>query len=99
MKALTKQRYFATSVLCALGLTLAAASGAYAAESASGLARLDGSIGHAGKFDPFTDGARGVHDPRSPFTDGAHSVNAPRDVFTDGARSVQEARSAFSDGA
>ena len=107
MKTLAQRRNLATSILCALGLTLAAASGAHAAAPVSGLARLDGSIARVGnvdpyldgaklgKVDPFTDGAR--IDKRDPFTDGARIDK--RDPYTDGARSIQEARDTFTEGA
>lgn len=83
MKTLAQRRNLAVSVVCAVGLTLATASAASAATPISGLARLDGSIGHVGKADPFTDGAR--LDKRDPYTDGARSIQEARDTFTDGA--------------
>ncbi|MGO4812288.1 hypothetical protein AB4156_22265 [Cupriavidus sp. 2MCAB6] len=104
MKTLTQPRTLAVTLLCAIGLSMAAAS-AHANSPVSDLARLDGSIGRT--VDAFTDGARtGPRDPftdgahngrRDPFTDGAH--NGPRDPYTDGARGTNEARSSFSDGA
>ncbi|WP_011301680.1 MULTISPECIES: hypothetical protein [Cupriavidus] len=107
MKTLAQRRNLATSVLCALGLTLAAASGAHAASPVSDLARLDGSIGRVGNVDPYLDGAKlGKVDPYTdgaklgkvdPFTDGANL--GKRDPYTDGARTVQESRDAFTDGA
>jgi len=107
MKTLAKPRKLAVSVLCAVGLTLAAASAAHAATPVSDLARLDGSIGHVGKADPYLDGARmGKFDPYTdgsklgkvdPFTDGAKVGKS--DPYTDGARSIQEGRDAFTDGA
>ncbi|QOT79773.1 hypothetical protein [Cupriavidus basilensis] len=92
MKTLAQPRTLAVSLLCAIGLSMAAAS-AHASTPVSDLARLDGSIGRT--VDAFTDGAR--NGPRDPFTDGARS--GPRDPYTDGARGVNEPRSSFSDGA
>ncbi|MGO4332042.1 hypothetical protein AB4Z48_33060 [Cupriavidus sp. 2TAF22] len=92
MKTLAQPRTLAATLLCAIGLSLAAAS-AHASTPVSDLARLDGSIGR--QIDAFTDGAR--QGPRDPFTDGA--LTGQRDAFTDGARSVSDARSSFSDGA
>jgi len=89
---LAQPRTLAATLLCAIGLSLAAAS-AHASTPVSDLSRLDGSIGR--KVDSFTDGARSG--PRDPFTDGART--ALRDAFTDGARGVNEPRSSFSDGA
>lgn len=107
MNTLAQRRSLATSVLCALGLTLAAAAGAHAAEPVSDLARLDGGIARVGNVDPYLDGANnGKRDPYTdgaklgkvdPFTDGANL--GKRDPYTDGARAVNEARSAFTDGA
>lgn len=91
MKTLAQPRTLAVSLLCAIGLSMAAAS-AHAGTPVSDLARLDGSIGRT--VDAFTDGAR--NGPRDPFTDGARS--GPRDPYTDGARGVNEPRSSFSDG-
>jgi len=62
---------------------LAAAAGAQAASSG------------VGARDPYTDGARAVHDARSPFNDGARSVQSPRSPYSDGARYVDP----FTDGA
>ncbi|KWR87622.1 hypothetical protein [Cupriavidus sp. IDO] len=103
MKTLAQRRNLAVSVLCAIGLSLTAASVAHASEAVSDLSRLDGSIGKVdpyldgakvGKFDPYTDGAKlGKVDP---FTDGANL--GKRDPFTDGAN-IQDARDAFTQGA
>ncbi|MDF3834900.1 hypothetical protein P3W85_18330 [Cupriavidus basilensis] len=92
MKTLAQPRTLAATLLCAIGLSMAAAS-AHAATPVSDLARLDGSIGRT--VDAFTDGAR--NGPRDPYTDGARI--GQRDVFSDGARGVNEPRSSFSDGA
>ncbi len=107
MKTLAQRRNLATSVLCALGLTLAAAAGAHAATPVSDLARLDGSIARIGKVDPYLDGAKlGKVDPYTdgaklgkvdPFTDGAKLGKV--DPYTDGARGIHEARDAFTEGA
>ncbi|WP_432261632.1 hypothetical protein [Cupriavidus sp. TMH.W2] len=95
MKTITQRRSLALSLLCAVGLSFAAAAHASEPVSAiSGNARLDGSIAHAGKADPFLDGAR-VGKP-DPYTDGAR-VGKP-DPFTDGAN-VTDRRDAFTDGA
>ncbi|UIF90051.1 hypothetical protein [Cupriavidus sp. UYPR2.512] len=95
MNTPSQRRNLAVSVLCAVGLTLAAASAAHAAPSVSGFGRMDGAISHVGKVDPFLDGAKlGKVDP---FTDGG-KVSKP-DPFTDGARSIHEARDPFTDGA
>ncbi|WP_420998112.1 hypothetical protein ACKI2N_033885 [Cupriavidus sp. 30B13] len=80
MKTLAQPRTLATTLLCAIGLSLAAAS-AHASTPVSDLARLDGSIGR--KVDAFTDGARTTQ--RDAFTDGARSVSEPRSSFSDGA--------------
>jgi hypothetical protein len=81
MKTITQRRSLALSLLCAVGLSFAAAT-AHAAEPVSDLARLDGGSAHVGKVDPFLDGAR-IGKP-DPFTDGAR-IGKP-DPFTDGAR-------------
>ncbi|AQV96327.1 hypothetical protein BJN34_20870 [Cupriavidus necator] len=92
MKTITQRRSLALSLLCAVGLSFAAA--AHAAEPVSDIARLDGSIAHVGKADPFLDGAKiGRADP---YTDGAR-VGKP-DPFTDGAN-VTDRRDAFTEGA
>ncbi|SCV02362.1 conserved exported hypothetical protein [Cupriavidus necator] len=81
MKTIAQRRSLALSLLCAVSLSFAAAA-AHASEPVSDIARLDGSIAHAGKADPFLDGARlGKADP---FTDGAKTTDR-RDAFTDGA--------------
>lgn len=81
MKTLAQRRSLLLSLLCAAGLSFAAAT-AHASEPVSDLARLDGSIGHVGKADPYTDGAKmGKVDP---FTDGASTTDR-RNAFTDGA--------------
>ncbi|WP_042880682.1 hypothetical protein [Cupriavidus necator] len=93
MKTLAQRRSLLLSLLCAAGLSFAAAT-AHASEPVSDIARLDGSIGHVGKADPFLDGARvGKADP---FTDGAKIGKF--DPFTDGA-SITDRRDAFTDGA
>ncbi|NUO87323.1 MAG: hypothetical protein HOQ33_02465 [Cupriavidus sp.] len=93
MKTLIPRRTLALSLLCAAGLSFAA--GAHASGPlASDLARLDGSSAHAGKADPFLDGAR-IGRP-DPYTDGARV--AKPDPFTDGAN-VTDRRNAFTDGA
>lgn len=92
MKTITQHRSLALSLLCAVGLSFAAA--AHASAPASDIARLDGSIAHVGKADPFLDGARvGKFDP---YTDGAR-VGKP-DPYTDGAN-VTGRRDAFTEGA
>lgn len=52
------------------------------------LATLAGTAGIASAAprttDPYTDGARSVHDQRSPFSDGARTVHEQRDPFTQG---------------
>ena len=98
MKTLSQLQGTAAAVLCTLGLTLAA-SAAHAAQPVSDLARLDGSIGHIGARDPYSDGARGINDHRSPYSDGARSVTEPRSPYSDGARTVTEQRDAFGEGA
>ncbi|MDW3686058.1 hypothetical protein RA280_30820 [Cupriavidus sp. CV2] len=80
MKTLARTTTLAATLLCAIGLSLAAGA-AHATTPASDLVRLDGSIGR--KIDGFTDGAR--IGQRDVFTDGARGVNEPRDSFTDGA--------------
>ncbi|MGH8785709.1 MAG: hypothetical protein ACREYA_11580 [Cupriavidus necator] len=81
MKTIAQRRSLALSLLCAASLSFAAAA-AHASEPVSDIARLDGSIAHVGKADPFLDGARlGKADP---FTDGAKTTDR-RDAFTDGA--------------
>ncbi|WP_454743083.1 hypothetical protein [Cupriavidus necator] len=81
MKTPAQRRSLMLSLLCAAGLSFAAAT-AHASEPVSDTARLDGSIGHVGKADPFLDGARvGKADP---FSDGASTTDR-RDAFTDGA--------------
>ncbi|CAJ94971.1 hypothetical protein CMPELA_19805 [Cupriavidus necator] len=81
MKTIAQRRSLALSLLCAVSLSFAAAA-AHASEPVSDIARLDGSIAHAGKADPFLGGARlGKADP---FTDGARTTDR-RDAFTDGA--------------
>ncbi|CAG9185189.1 hypothetical protein [Cupriavidus pampae] len=97
MKNLSKLQGTAAAVLVTLGLTMGAA--ANAAQPLTDIARLDGSIGHVGARDPYTDGARGVNEPRSTFTDGARSVNEPRSPYSDGARTVTERRDVFAEGA
>lgn len=93
MKTIAQHRSLALSLLCAIGLSLAGAA-AHAAEPVSDIARLDGSIGHAGKADPFLDGARvGRADP---YTDGARL--GKMDPFTDGAR-ITDRRDTFTEGA
>jgi hypothetical protein len=106
MKTLAQRRNLAVSVLCAIGLSLTAASVAHASEPVSDLSRLDGSIGRIGKVDPYLDGAKvGKFDPYTdgaklgkvdPFTDGANL--GKRDPYTDGAN-IQDARDAFTQGA
>lgn len=98
MTTLSKFQGVAATILCTIGLTLGA-SAAQAAQPATDLARLDGSIGRVGKTDPFTDGARGVNEPRSPYSDGARSVTEPRSPYSDGARTVTERRDPFGEGA
>ncbi|CAN7685012.1 hypothetical protein D9M68_83480 [compost metagenome] len=93
MKTITQRRSLALSLLCAVSLSFAAAA-AHASEPVSDIARLDGSIAHVGKADPFLDGAR-IGQP-DPYTDGAR-VGKP-DPFTDGAN-VTDRRDAFTDGA
>ncbi len=69
MKTLAQRRNLATSVLCALGLTLAVASGAHAATPVSDLARLDGSTARVGNVDPYLDApssARWIRTPTAP---------------------------------
>ncbi|MCY1204564.1 hypothetical protein D3C81_1803080 [compost metagenome] len=93
MKTLAQPRSLALSLLCAAGLSFAAVA-AHASEPVSDIARLDGSIAHAGKADPFLDGARiGRADP---YTDGAKQGKA--DPFTDGA-AITDRRDSFSEGA
>ncbi|MDK3025775.1 hypothetical protein QO239_24560 [Cupriavidus taiwanensis] len=92
MKTLIQRRTLALSLLCAAGLSFAAA--AHASEPVSDLARLDGSSAHVGKPDPFLDGAR-IGQP-DPYTDGARTGKP--DPFTDGAN-VTDRRNAFTDGA
>jgi len=78
----------AVSVLAAIGLSLAAATGAHARTLDSGIVRLGGSAAHVtDKRDMFTDGAR-ITDKRDPFTDGAR-VTDKRDPFLDGAHGTQ----------
>ncbi|MGY2491559.1 hypothetical protein [Cupriavidus sp. CP313] len=93
MKTIAQRRSLTLSLLCAVSLSFAAAA-AHASEPVSDIARLDGSIAHAGKADPFLDGARiGRADP---YTDGARLGKA--DPFTDGAKTTDR-RDAFTDGA
>ncbi len=94
MKTLAQTRCTALTLLCAAGLALGGIASAHAAAPVSDLARLDGSIGHVGKADPFLDGAK-IGKP-DPFTDGARIDK--RDPFTDGANVVDK-RDAFTDGA
>lgn len=91
MKTLAQPRLLALSLLCAAGLTVAAAS-AHASPLASAV--HDGAA-RVGKIDPYTDGAFGKRDP---YTDGAFG---PRSPYTDGARAehVRDARDGFSQGA
>lgn len=93
MKTLAQRRNLALSLLCAAGLSFAAVA-AHAAEPVSDISRLDGSIGHVGKVDPFLDGAR-IGRP-DPYTDGARQGKA--DPFTDGA-SITDRRDSFTEGA
>ncbi|MBP0621037.1 hypothetical protein [Cupriavidus consociatus] len=93
MKTLAQRRNLALSLLCAAGLSIAAAA-AHASEPLSDIARLDGGIAHVGKADPFLDGARiGRADP---FTDGARQGKV--DPFTDGA-AITDRRDSFTEGA
>ncbi|MFJ4293699.1 hypothetical protein ACIP1U_28620 [Cupriavidus sp. NPDC089707] len=93
MKTLAQRRSLALSLLCAAGLSFAAVA-AHASEPVSDIARLDGSIAHVGKVDPFLDGARiGRADP---YTDGAKQGKV--DPFTDGA-AITDRRDSFTEGA
>ncbi|MEM5430934.1 hypothetical protein [Cupriavidus oxalaticus] len=93
MKTLAQRRNLALSLLCAAGLSFAAAA-AHASKPVSDIARLDGSSAHVGKADPFLDGARiGRADP---FTDGAKQGKV--DPFTDGA-AITDRRDSFTEGA
>ncbi|MGT2489941.1 hypothetical protein ACU4GD_03905 [Cupriavidus basilensis] len=100
MKTLTQPRTLAVTLLCAIGLSMAAAS-AHANSPVSDLARLDGSIGRT--VDAFTDGrlapVRAIRSPMAPTTAvGTRSRmvphNGPRDPYTDGARGANEAAAA-----
>ncbi|WP_427308480.1 hypothetical protein [Cupriavidus sp. H39] len=71
-------------ILFAIGLVIGTTD-AQASQSVSDQARFDGNIDRVASVDPYTDGARGVADPRDPYTDGARSVTEPRDPYTDGA--------------
>jgi len=77
-------RNLAASLLCALGLTLTAASTTQAYEVVSNASGLAVSISHGGKIDPFLDGAS-VIDKRDPYTDGALTIRDDRDPFTESA--------------
>jgi len=93
MKTPAQTRSIAISLLCAIGLSMAA-SAAHAASPVSDLARLDGSIGHLGVRDPYSEGARiGNRDPfvegarignRDPYSEGANL--GTRDPYSEGAR-------------
>ncbi|TDF61871.1 hypothetical protein [Cupriavidus sp. L7L] len=97
MKTLAQPRNLALSLLCAAGLSFAAAA-AHASEPVSDIARLDGGIAHASKADPFLDGARYAfrNGRADPFTDGARQGKV--DPFTDGA-AITDRRDSFTEGA